>query len=142
VSPRGLPTITRLLTYQAGRSGAFPALLASARSALAGYPLNGRERLVTTKIDAAASAGGRSTNVDSDIYRHRFILAAMDEPLLSERFSKMAEGIRALARSERYQETRRMMLAIAADYDFLAKRAAVAEDMLTNEEPSSVYHTG
>jgi hypothetical protein len=61
---------------------------------------------------------------------------------LSERFSKTAEGIRALARSERYQEIRRMMLAIAADYDFLAKRAAVVEGMLSNEEPSSVYHTG
>jgi hypothetical protein len=35
-----------------------------------------------------------------------------------------------------------MMLAIAADYDFLAKRAAVVEDMLSNEEPSSVCHTG
>jgi hypothetical protein len=54
-----LPPITRLLTYQAGRSGASPALLASARSAPAGYPLNGRERLVTTKIDTAAAAGGR-----------------------------------------------------------------------------------
>jgi hypothetical protein len=69
-------------------------------------------------------------------------LLQMDELLLSERFSKTAEGIRALARSERYQEIRRMMLAIAADYDFLAKRAAVVEDMLSNEEPSSVYHTG
>ena len=35
-----------------------------------------------------------------------------------------------------------MMLAIAADYDFLAKRAAVVEDMLPSEEPNSVYHTG
>ena len=61
---------------------------------------------------------------------------------LSEQFSKTAEGIRALARSERYQEIRRMMLAIAADYDFLVKRAAVVEGMLSNEEPSSVYHTG
>jgi len=38
-------------------------------------------------------------------------LLQMDEPLLSERFSKTAEGIRALARSERYQEMRRMILA-------------------------------
>jgi hypothetical protein len=52
----GLISIIRLLTYQAGRPGAFPALLASARSAPAGYPLNGGERLVTTKIDAAAAA--------------------------------------------------------------------------------------
>jgi hypothetical protein len=63
----GLVPITRLLTYQAGRSGAFPALLASARFAPAGYPLNGRERLVTTKIDAAAAATFTHDNTHSCI---------------------------------------------------------------------------
>jgi hypothetical protein len=60
--------ITRLLTYQAGRSGAFPALLASAWSAPASYPLNGRERLVTTKIDAAAAAILTHDNIHSCIH--------------------------------------------------------------------------
>ena len=49
-------SIIRLLTYQAVRTGALPALLASAPSAPADYPLNGGERLVTTKVDAAAAA--------------------------------------------------------------------------------------
>ena len=52
----GLVSIILLLTYQAGPSGAFPALLASARSAPTGYPLNGGKRLAPTKNDAAAAA--------------------------------------------------------------------------------------
>jgi hypothetical protein len=90
---------------------------------------------------SSSSLGDQPSLILTFIVIDLFLLQ-MDEPLLSERFSKTAEGIRALARSERYQEMRRMMLAIAADYDFLAKRAAVVEDMLPSEEPSSVYHTG
>jgi hypothetical protein len=92
-------------------------------------------------LAAASSEGDQPSLILTFIVIDLFLLQ-MDEPLLSERFSKTAEGIRALARSERYQEIRRMMLAIAADYDFLAKRAAIVEGMLSNEEPGSGYHTG
>ena len=90
---------------------------------------------------SSSSLGDQPSLILTFIVIDLFLLQ-MDEPLLSEQFSKTAEGIRALARSERYQEMRRMMLAIAADYDFLAKRAAVVEDMLPSEEPNSGYHTG
>jgi hypothetical protein len=103
----------------------------NARVLFRGYGM----RVSTLRQVSSVSHGDGNDVID-------LFLQQMDELLLSERFPKSAEGIRALARSERYQEIRRMMLAIAADYDFLAKRAAVVEDMLSNEEPNSVYHTG
>ena len=42
---------------------------------------------------------------------------------LSARWSRIAAEIRALAANERDGESKRMLLRIATDYDFLAKRA-------------------
>jgi hypothetical protein len=42
---------------------------------------------------------------------------------LSARWSRISAEIRALAANERHGESKRMLLRIATDYDFLAKRA-------------------
>jgi hypothetical protein len=46
---------------------------------------------------------------------------------LSARWSRIAAEIRALAANEREGESKHMLLRIAADYDFLTKRAEAME---------------
>ena len=50
---------------------------------------------------------------------------AMDS--ISVRLSRRAEEIRALARSERDEASRRQFLQLAADFEKLAKRAATVD---------------